>query len=235
METKEQCHVFHIFSDLKALFDFLYVEPFPWRSRQAWTPPRAASLSVKGKGRETHIMLPWGRKAAGESHNMACTSATVPAGAPGWHWSFRKAPRGNVLLKPAAGSGVPRGLEPGLHIPKPRAWKAEAEMLYSLRKQSRAHKSPHARSIHHPRWIKAVKLMIIISTLCTGKQTAGEEKRPTAGPCGLHGSSAPTHFPGRGMSKRAGAGICWWGQLSQQGTPSLQRSQTFIYFASLVV
>lgn len=127
------------------------------------------------------------------------------------------------------------GLEPGLHIPKPRAWKAEAEMLHSLRKQSRTHKSPHARSIHHPRWIKAVKLMIIISTLCTGKQTAGEEKRPTAGPCGLHGSSAPTHFPGRGMSKRAGAGICWWGQLSQQGTPSLQRSQTFIYFASLVV
>lgn len=71
METKEQCHVFHIFSDLKALFGYLYVGPLPQRSRQAWgsawAPPRAASRSFKGKGRETsHHAATGGRKQLGK-------------------------------------------------------------------------------------------------------------------------------------------------------------------------
>lgn len=138
-----------------------------------------------------------GKKAAGESHD------TEPAPPPlclqepqGGIRAFERLPGATSCSNLLLVLGCLVGLEPGLHILKLAAWKAEAEMLYSLHKQSRAHKSPHARSIHHPRWIKAVKVMTVISTLCTGKQTAGEEKRPTAGPCGLHVGSSPTHFPG---------------------------------------
>lgn len=152
----------HILNDLKDLVWLPLPKCLSQRSKQAWGSAwhhPGLPVTLRGERRDSTHVTEIERSNWEKPQSWACTSASVTAGAPGQCQSSKRLSEQH----PVQITDILQGWGLGCVAWSWQPVRVEAEMFYSPHKWSTAHKSYCAHSIHHPRWIKAARVVITIS------------------------------------------------------------------------